>query len=194
MFTLSVFARTVRDGWIDRRTGGLGAAVHRETGLPLSASDLLFRGQATGGKRLALAMVVRPRQLALAMWRRDGGGVLATVPREELTADEAELVEHCEHEIKRTAHDLAAEFGTFDLRPPIGAPTDVNAGSPDGRLAFGADGLTAGFRITPRGLDYALQRTEGTEWEHGPRRLSDCYDPEVIAAMPQWARREDAHR
>lgn len=190
MHLLSVFARTARQG-VDRRAATTTGGIDPRTGLPVSANDLLPRYKAVSGRSLALQLLVVPRQLAASMLRRtvseqesrEGHVALVAIQPDQWTPQEAELVGALEEQIKLAVHRLAERHGWFDPRP-----NDYE----DGRPLEGADGLTAGFKITPRGLEHALQRTAGTRWELGPVHPEHDLGRSAWSQAPQWAQSEFA--
>ncbi len=153
----------------DRRTSALQEDTNVLTGLPSSTAGLSAVHQAVTGPAYALSLTPVPSGLAASMIRYHAAPDLTcdetkTCPgcrqldlkaKHLWTLEERELCDELTYRIKLAAHALAAE-GLVDLRP-----LDMD-GTPQ---PLGEDGMTVRFQCTPKGLEEARGRCQGTHWE-----------------------------
>lgn len=191
-YLLALFGNVATNPQImDRRSANTKDGVHHETGLPISASDLAPRTAAVTGRRLALEHQVLPRAFAAGLLRRvrttDHGEevvALAGIPEAEWTASERDMVADVTRMVKVAAHRLTEVGGYFILRPP---------GGDDEPLALDEEGLTNGIKITPRGLDAAIQlvrQRSDLRWKTTSPEAD--LGREVWRQAPQWAQKKYA--
>ena len=153
----------------DRRVSALQEDTNILTGLPGSTAGLAPVHQAVTGPAYALSLTPVPSGLATSMIRYhavpnmpcsetrhcEGCRQLDLKPKHLWTPEERELADDLTFRIKLAAHALAQE-GFIELRP-----NDVD-GLPQ---PYGEDGMTARFQCTPKGLEEARKRCQGTHWE-----------------------------
>lgn len=190
MHIFGVFARAALHG--RDRSVASSVPVHHDTGLPLSANDILPRAHALVGEGLALQIYVIPDQLAAGLLRHEvveGEArklvALSSIARAEWSDREAEWHQALARQIKVTVHRLKEHGGYFVLEPPGGNPYEQDL------LCLGKDGLTQAFMVTHKGLKEALRRVKGTRFEHAPQSMAADVPDSVWREAPQWARTEE---
>lgn len=184
---LAVFGNLAVGGWVDRRAAEVGGVDHA-TGIPLSGHDMAPRAYGVSGHSLALEYQIVPRSLAAgSAWREqvnpDGTRervALASVPEAQWTQLEREFVNHLSRQFKLAAHRLTEKAGWFDLQPEL----DPEGNGRRVRLALGGDGLTMGFKITPRGLKAAIELVKRRPELRQLPQLEQAYGAEAWRGAP----------
>lgn len=169
--------------WRDRQAKAFSEDMNMLTGLPSSEAHLLPAYRAVSGDRLALEMTPVPSDLAASMIKYEVNGEMRQLDMKQRhlwTNEELEIHGVLTHRIKLAAHKLA-EQGALNLNPP----NDV--GDPH---AFGDDGMTSRFQLTPRGLTLARERVKGTPFEYMPRGFEDALAPSEKQFAPDWLKKQ----
>lgn len=170
--------------WRDRQARAFAQSQNAVTGLPDNESELLPASSGMAGDRLALENTPVPSSLAASMikYTTPQGEMeeLSQKPRHQWSAEEIEIHNTLTFRIKCAAHKLA-EGGYVDLRP---------VDDKDEPQPFGDDGMTARFRITPKGLTEAKKRTRGTKFEYSPRGWEDALAASKLQHAPDWLKRQ----
>ncbi len=172
------------------RSGDIASERHHQTGLPVSANDLLARHLSKSGKALALELIVRPEGIAAGLGRRQDstnprGVSLSYIAEQDRTEVEREWLADLSLQIKYLVHKLNERHHWFNL--------SVQGGNPDKKaelLEWGHDNFTRAFQVTYEGLREAFERIPGTKYALAPSSIKGDISGAAWASAPQWAKDE----